>query len=154
MSATFCARLSVTVWVATSCFTMRLAATGDEPQQPAVVVSPSTSEVYNESDSQPRRPAHLIAIRISAGMLAARMNRDVDGQRTVSDVMLGTPITGAARLVGKLRMHPVASPDNACFNAVFDGAIYCRTVGRKEGVTVHSHSITRFTANKDVVFEP
>src|SRR5206468_12661442 len=125
------------VWLATSCFTMCLVATGDEPQHPTAIVSPSTSEAEVESNSQAQRPAHLIALRISAGMLAARMNRDVDGQRAVSDVMLGTPITGAARLVGKLRMHPVSSPDNACFNAVFEGAIYCRTVGRKEGVTVH-----------------
>ena len=46
------------------------------------------------------------------------------------------------------------SSDRACFNAEFNGAIYCRTVGRNQGVTVHSHSITRFTANKEIVFEP
>src|SRR5206468_2142342 len=63
-------------------------------------------------------------------------------------------VTGAARLVGKLRMHPVPSPDKARFNTVFEGAIYCRTIGRKEMVTVHSHSITRFTASKEIVFEP
>jgi hypothetical protein len=68
--------------------------------------------------------------------------------------MLGTPVTGTARLVGKLRMRPVPSPDKACFNAVFQGAIYCRTVGHNPQVTVHSHSITRFTASKEIVFEP
>jgi hypothetical protein len=86
--------------------------------------------------------------------LAARINRDVDGQRTVSDIILGTPVTGTGRLVGKLRMYPVPSPDKACFNAVFDGAIYCRTIGHNPQVTVHSHSITRFTASKEIVFEP
>jgi hypothetical protein len=72
----------------------------------------------------------------------------------VSDVVLGTPITGTGRLTGKLRMIPVPSPDKACFNAVFDGTIYCRTVGHNPQVTVHSHSITRFTASKEIVFDP
>jgi hypothetical protein len=153
MSARFCALPFVSIWVAATCFNCPLAAQEDS-QQPTAVASPSINEAEVESISSPPRPAHLIAMRISAGMLAARLNRDVDGQRAVSDVVLGTPITGTARLVGKLRMHPVPSPDRACFNAVFDGAIYCRTVGRKEGVTVHSHSITQFTASKEIVFEP
>jgi len=154
MTATIRMRLSVCFWIAACCFRMLPLAAGDEPQQPESVASAPTNEAEAEPNSSPRRPAHLIALRVSAAMLAARMNRNVDGQRAVSDVVLGTPITGAARLVGELRMQPVPSPDKACFNAVFDGAIYCRTVGGKEGVTVHSHSITRFTASKEIVFEP
>jgi hypothetical protein len=123
-------------------------------QQSTPSAIPSISEVENQSSSHPQRPAHLVALRISAGMLAARVNRNVDGQRQISDSILGTPVTGVGRLVGKLRMHPVPSDDKACFNAVFDGTIYCRTVGRSQGVTVHSHSATRFTASKEIVFEP
>jgi hypothetical protein len=128
-------------------------AADDVPVQLAPIASSSTSEVETQSSQHPRQPAHLIALRISAGMLAARINRDVDGQRAVSGVILGTPVTGVGRLVGKLRMHPVPSPDKACFNAVFDGTIYCHTVGHRQGVTIHSHSITSFTANKEIVFE-
>src|SRR4051794_3794902 len=104
MSARFYARLSVCVWIVAFCFRMCPLAAQEEPQQPAAVASPSTSGVEAEPNADRPRPAHLIALRISAGMLAARLNRNIDGQRAVSDVVLGTPINGTARLVGKLRM--------------------------------------------------
>jgi hypothetical protein len=154
MSATFCAGLSFFGWVALLCVMMLPLAADDVPQQSARTASPSTSEIDAQPNHHPRRPAHLIAVRISAGTLAARINRDVDGQRAVNGVILGTPVTGVGRLTGKLRMHPVPSTDKACFNAVFEGTIYCRTVGHKQGVTVYSHSITPFTASKEIVFEP
>src|SRR6188472_3645500 len=78
-------------------------------QQTPPSAIPSTSEVENQSSSHSQRPAHLVALRISAGMLAARVNRNVDGQRRISDSIMGTPVTGVGRLVGKLRMHPVPS---------------------------------------------
>lgn len=154
MSATFYAGLPFWGCVASLCFVVLPLAADELLQQAAPTASPSTSESDAEPNHHPRRPAHLIALRISAGMLAARINRDVDGQRAVSGVILGTPVTGVGRLTGKLRMYPVPSADKACFNAVFDGTIHCRTVGHKQGVTVYSHSITPFTASKEIIFEP
>ena len=154
MSATFSAGLSCCGCVASLCFIALPLAADDVPQQTARTASRSTNESDDQPNHESRQPAHLIALRISAGMLAARINRDVDGQRAVSGVILGTPLTGVGRLTGKLRMHPVPSADKACFNAVFEGTISCRTVGRKQGVTVYSHSITPFTASKEIIFEP
>jgi hypothetical protein len=154
MSATICARVSCCGWVASLCFMLLPLAADDLPLQSTPTASPSTTAIDAQPNDYPRRPAHLIALRISAGMLAARINRDIDGQRAVNGVILGTPVTGVGRLTGKLRMHPVPSAEKACFNAVFEGTIYCRTVGHKQGVTVHSHSVTPFTASKEIVFEP
>jgi len=164
MTAKFCAPLFTALTIAVFSITQGSLAVGDDHNRPRIAdaaavnatASDSSNNVSGNSDSSNNaaRPAHLVVLRVSASMLAADMNRDVDGQRAVSDVILGTPIRGVARLTGRLRVEPVPSPDKACFNAVFNGAIYCRTTGYSEGVTVHSHSITNFTATKEFVFDP
>ena len=149
------AALTITVFS----ITQASLAIGDDLNRPRVADAAAVNATASDSSNRDlsndiTRPAHLVVLRVSASMLTADMNRDVDGQRAVSDVILGTPIRGVARLTGRLRVEPVPSPDKACFNAVFNGAIYCRTTGYSEGVTVHSHSITNFTASKEFVFDP
>jgi hypothetical protein len=159
MTAKICAPLFAALTITVFSITQARLAIGDDLNRPRVADAAAVNATASDSSNRDlsndiTRPAHLVVLRVSASMLAADMNRDVDGQRAVSDVILGTPIRGVARLTGRLRVDPVPSPDKACFNAVFNGAIYCRTTGFSEGVTVHSHSITNFTASKEFVFDP
>jgi hypothetical protein len=115
----------------------------------------SVEEIGNSTPAVSKaRPAHLVVLRLSAAMLAAQINRECDRQSVVSDVVLGTPVTGVARLVGRLQVKPTPSTDRASFNATFSGTVHSRTVGRNGPVTIHGHSITRITASKEIFFEP
>jgi hypothetical protein len=99
------------------------------------------------------RPAHLFVARISADVLSQQLNRRVDRTVPVRDVVLGTPVSGAARLVGQPRVELVPCSNEARFNMVFSGTVYSRTAGYAGPATVYGHSITWFTATKEVVFE-
>lgn len=99
-------------------------------------------------------PAHFIVVRFPAEVLSGLMDRNIDLTTAVNDVILGTPVTGVARLVGQPRVELVPSDDEAQFNVVVTGTVYSRTIGHGGPVKVHGHSITRFTATKAVIYEP
>ena len=159
MVATFVKQWSIQPVAAAFWLTIAGLASGQEAVPPPVQ-DPSTAEsqasdeeIGNPAVSKPR-PAHLVVLRLSAAMLAAQMNRECDRQSAVREVVLGTPVTGVARLVGRLHVKPTPSTDRASFNATFSGTVYSRTVGRNGPVTIHGHSITRITASKEIFFEP
>jgi hypothetical protein len=100
------------------------------------------------------RPEHLVVLRLSAAMLNSLIHREIDHQTPVRDIVLGTPVTGLARIVGEPRVQLEPSLDQARFNVVVTGTVHSRTVGRNGPVVIRGHSITHFTAVKQIVFEP
>jgi hypothetical protein len=46
------------------------------------------------------------------------------------------------------------SDDKAHFSVIFKGTVYSRTIGHGGPATVHGHSITYFTARKEVIYHP
>jgi hypothetical protein len=101
-----------------------------------------------------RGPAHLVVLRLSDRLLNSLVAKTIDRQVPVRDVILGTPISGTARIVGEpsVKLHP--SSDRAHFEVEIHGTVASRTVGRSGPATIHCHSLTRFTATREVVFEP
>jgi hypothetical protein len=99
-------------------------------------------------------PPHFIVLRLSSAMLEQQINRDIDVQRPVRDVIVGTPVSGVARISGTLRANLVPSDNSACMNVVFRGRVHSRTTGRQSPVTIYGRTITDFTASKEIAFEP
>lgn len=99
-------------------------------------------------------PSHLVVVRFPSQTLAGLIDRQIDITAPVSDVILGTPVTGVARLVGQPCVELCPSNDEARFNVVVTGTVYSRTIGHGGPAKVHGHSITHFTATKEVIYEP
>jgi len=99
-------------------------------------------------------PAHLVVVRFPAQTLAGLIDHKIDLTTSVNDVILGTPVTGVARLVGQPCVELCPSNDKARFNVVVKGTVYSRTIGHGGPANVYGHSITYFTATKEVIYEP
>jgi len=121
--------------------------------QQAVDATPSFTSLEPVPSSW-ERPAHLVVVRVSADVLKNAISRHVDVTMPIRDVVFGTPVSGVARMVGEPRVELVPSDHEARFNVVFSGTVYSRTIGYGGPATIHGHSITSFTATKEVVFEP
>src|SRR5262245_28785932 len=106
-----------------------------------------------ESETR-NRPEHLVVLRLSAEMLNSLINKQIDFQTPVRDVVLGTPITGAARVVGRPHVELEPAADRAQFKVVIRGTVHSQTVGRNGPAVVQGRAITYFTATKQIVFEP
>jgi len=124
----------------------------------ATSLSSSPVCAQNESsrnDDQPRaEPDHRVVLRLSASVLNGLLNKEIDHRIAVQDVVLGTRVTGWARIIGHPRVELEPSPQEARFRMVVTGTVYSQTVGRNGPAIIRGHSITRFSATKEVVFEP
>jgi len=103
---------------------------------------------------QPQRPPHAVIVRLSDALLTGLFNRSMDVQLPVNDVVLGTPVSGVARVVGRSHVELAPSPSAAKFAVVYKGTVHSRTVGRKGPAIINGHSITHFTATKEIAFQP
>jgi hypothetical protein len=100
------------------------------------------------------RPKHLVVLRFSVEMLNSLVNKQIDVQTPVSDVVLGTPISGVARITGMPHVELEPAADRAQFKIVIRGTVHSQTVGRNGPAVVQGRAITNFTATKQIVFEP
>jgi hypothetical protein len=115
--------------------------------------APNPSDLEATASKLSARPAHLFVLRLPVTTVSSQIDRQIDFQTPVRDVILGTPVSGVARIVGRPQVKLEPSADCARFNVVFSGTVYSRTVGYGGPATIHGHSVTRFTATKEVVFE-
>src|SRR4051812_23183386 len=116
--------------------------------------SAGAQTLESATEDKPRRPPHVVAVRISDALLTGLFNRTIDVQMPVRDVVLGTPITGAARITGNSHVELVPSTEAAKFAVVFQGTVYSRTVGKSGPAVINGHSITHFTATQEIAFQP
>jgi hypothetical protein len=155
MRAALCVRILV---IACTCmagltWSSQLLAQHDSPDFiPRTWADPEPGSVDKRAITEP--PSHLVAVRISAETLAGLIDRTIDVTAPVKDVILGTPITGVARIVGQPRVELSPSADKASFNVVVKGTVYSKTLGHSDRATIRGHSITHFTATKEVTYEP
>lgn len=115
--------------------------------------APPTDASRNADESRPE-PDHRVVLRLSATVLNALMDKEIDHVTAVQDVVLDTPVTGWARIIGRPRVELEPSPQEARFRMVVTGTVYSQTVGRNGPAIIRGHSITQFAATKEVVFEP
>jgi hypothetical protein len=100
------------------------------------------------------RPAHFLVLRLSGAMLNSLIDKPIDVQMPVRDVVLGTPVTGVARVTGRPQVVLEPSYDQAKFKMTVSGTVYSRTVGARGPATIYGRSITTFTASAPIIFEP
>jgi hypothetical protein len=92
--------------------------------------------------------------RVSAELLAAAAAQDVHDTRHVTDVILGTTISGPATTDARLSARPVSSGTGpARIELLLQGAVYSDTVGRNGPVRIYSTAQTPFSAVKTVLFD-
>jgi len=123
----------------------------------ALFLSFSAISTAGEGPNSPRQalPSHRVVLRVSERMLGSLLdNKDVDRQVDVRDVILGTSISGTARVTGKPDVTLADSPDQATFQIVLNGTAHSRTTGYNGPAIIHSRSVTTFTATKQIVFDP
>jgi hypothetical protein len=120
----------------------------------AISVATAQEELPTTENETQQRPEHLVVLRLSAAMLNSLINKEIDHPASIQDIVLGTPVTGVARVIGQPRVQLVPSFDQAQFNVVITGTVYSRTVGRNGPAIIHGRSITHFTATKQIVFKP
>src|SRR5690348_8194484 len=99
-----------------------------------VVAAPPLGTATDDSPgtldrSERSGPSHLVVLRLSRSMLASLLDKPIDVQLPVRDQILGTPIQGAARITGQLKLDLAPSPNQARFAIHCNGAVYTRTVG-------------------------
>lgn len=102
----------------------------------------------------PPLPAHRLVVRFSDAMLNSLMAIAIDREADVRDNILGTEIYGRSRIVANRAVRLQDSPDQATFHVAVDGTAVSRSTGYNGPAIIYSHSVTRFTATKQVVFEP
>jgi hypothetical protein len=103
------------------------------------------------------RPASFtqpVVIRLTESWFTSRIDRPIDEQSPVDEVILGHRVRGTARTVGQPQVQLCEDPDDASLRVVMTGTTVSRTVGHSGPVTVRSRSETTFTATKQIVFTP
>lgn len=115
-----------------------------QPQQIA-----ADDAVYPAPDAT---PSHLVVVRLTEEWFTSRIDRQIDEQTPVDQVILDVRVRGTARTVGQPRVELRRDPDNAALQVVLSGTTVSRTVGRKGPAIIHSRSETKFSATKQIVF--
>jgi hypothetical protein len=107
------------------------------------------------ADDAREQPDHLVVLRISKTILNSLVaGKTIDRELPVSEIVLGTPVAGMARVVGEPRVELQPSEERARFAMIVTGTVQSRTRGRNGPAVIDGHSITHFTASKPIVFEP
>jgi hypothetical protein len=99
-------------------------------------------------------PSRQIWVRLDSELLVPLIERPVEKQQAVDEVILGVRSIGQARISALPEVTVTDDPDQAAFSVTVTGTIQSRTTGHKGPVQIHSRSITQFTATKRVAFEP
>src|SRR3990170_5373497 len=81
-------------------------------------------------------------------MLDAGMHQPIDRVDPLTDVILGTRITGTTHLTGALRVQPIPCTDRALLVSVLAGTASSDTVGRNGPALIYSDGLTNIRAVK------
>ena len=106
-----------------------------------------------ELESQTVQQNRLV-LRLSQDFFDGVVDRDVDRLTPVAEVILGTPISGQARTVGRPTVNLIPDDSQAVFEVVLTGTTVSHTTGRNQAAIIHSRATTTFRATKQIVFEP
>lgn len=96
----------------------------------------------------------LVVLRISSTILTTFLDKRIDRQIPVNDVILGTPVSGVSRIVAQPQVKLEPCDGEAKFRVTFTGSIASRTVGRNAWVSIYGRAVTHFSATKEICFEP
>lgn len=82
-------------------------------------------------------------VNLTEELIASGAGRTIDETEPVSDVILGTQISGSGRTVGNVLIRLIPSPNSALLETVLEGVNYARTVGANGPARIGSTSRTK-----------
>ena len=91
--------------------------------------------------------------QLSGRLVAAGIEQPIDDVAPVTDVILGTNISGTGRTVGRLAVQLVPSEDKAMLETTLVGTTLTRTVGVNGPATVHTDGTTEILGTKRIVID-
>lgn len=92
-------------------------------------------------------------VQMSAPLVAVGIERKVNRTEPVTDVILGTYISGMGTTSGYVSAHLVPSPHQAIIESVFNGVTYSRTLGRNGPARINSAGRTTFQVRKRIYLD-
>jgi hypothetical protein len=112
------------------------------------LLSPVTPEAQDNTN-----PAGLLYVRMSRDFIDRHMQRSVDKQGPVRDLVLGTDIYGESNTTGET--HIALLPSDGAIKAEihFDGMVRARTTGYNGPAILHYVSDTPFHARKTITID-
>lgn len=108
----------------------------------------SVNAAIRERHSHPN--LHVFA---SKQLVASGVRDSVEATDSVRDCILGTSISGSARLTGNVDLNLVSSDERAAFDITMAGNAISNTVGRNRSVSIYSTGYTYINASKRVYFD-
>ena len=98
-----------------------------------------------ESNGRPN-----IMLEVHENLFAEAVNRPIDQDMPINEVVLGTRIRGSGHTTGNVRVDFVPSADRAAFDLVLCARNVSATRGGKGPVTVHTRGITDLDARRRI----
>lgn len=95
-----------------------------------------------------------VFVNVSEELAQVLMQRQVDRNTPISDVVLGTSICGVGQLHGRLDLHFVPDARRAVFQTAFSGTIATNTHGVNPPACIDAVGCTQLTAGSRLFLEP
>jgi hypothetical protein len=108
-------------------------------------------DLVNRVRSVTGRPNLFLDVEES--LLATAVNREVDQEEPVDEVIVGTRVRGTGRTTGTVRLDFIPSTAAAAFELVFNAVNHSKTHGGRGPVTVFSTGETQLQASKRVTVD-
>ena len=97
---------------------------------------------------------HKVVLRLSEELFTSFIDREIDHQGPVQEIILGTFVSGQARTIANPRVDVIPNGSQASLDVLMEGTTTTQTVGRNGPAIIYSRGITRFRASKQVRYCP
>jgi hypothetical protein len=93
-----------------------------------------------------------VQLQIGSDFATAGFERDIEEERDVNEVILGTKVVGEGMLTGKSSAELVSSPNRATIKVLADAEIETNTDGSQKMVTLKNHTTGTLQGEKQILF--
>jgi hypothetical protein len=97
---------------------------------------------------------YIVVFRVSDRALQSQAGGPVASDMPVNEIILGTRVTGTARVTGQSDVQPIEDCDHGKFLITLRGTADGTSVGINGPAVIHSRSRTSFVATKRAIFVP
>lgn len=111
-------------------------------------VAPQVTTAVRKQHSRPNLAAY-----VSAGLIAAAMDREIDEPTEIRESILGASIVGTGHTTGRLEVNLIPSDERAVLGLHMSGTTDSQTVAYKRSIRVFADSITELEATKHIHFD-
>lgn len=93
-----------------------------------------------------------VVVRLTSALFEPIVDKNIDKTTPVVDVVLGTPVRGTSRTIGRPQLSLVDDDRRAAFVVTLTGTTTSHTTGQKGPAIVRTRADSSFTATKRVAF--